>query len=59
MANFKVAALMPYMGGELRSFVCNVGGCRTDVKGVAWFLDGGEFGGVIVCDVGGIGPGGQ
>lgn len=52
-------ALMPYMGGELRSFVCVVGGCRTDVNGVAWVLDGGEFGGVIVCNVGGIGPGGQ
>jgi hypothetical protein len=50
---------MPYMGGELRSLVCEVGGCRTEVNGVAWFLEGGEFGGVIVCDAIGIGPGGQ
>lgn len=30
-----------------------------DVNGVAWSLEGGEFGGVIVCDARGIGPGGQ
>ena len=50
---------MPYIGGELSSFACGVGGCRTDVNGVAWFLEGGEVGGVIVCDAGGMGPGGQ
>jgi hypothetical protein len=50
---------MPYMGGELRSFECELGGCRTDANGVTWFLEGGEFGGVIVCEEGGMGPGGQ
>jgi len=47
------------MGGELRSFGCELGGWRTDVNGVIWLLEGGELGGVIVCEEGGIGPGGQ
>jgi hypothetical protein len=58
-ADFRVLPLMPYMGGELRSFGCELGGCRTDVNGVTWLLEGGEFGGVIVCEEGGMGPGGQ
>ena len=51
--------LMPYMGGELRSFECELGGCKMDVNSVTWLLEGGELGGVIVCEEGGMGPGGQ
>lgn len=29
------------------------------VKGLVWLPEGGEFGGVMVCDAGWIGPGGQ
>jgi hypothetical protein len=41
-ASERVLALIPYMGGELHSFLCAVGGCRIDVALGNADLEGGE-----------------
>lgn len=54
-----LSAFMPYMGGELRSLSCAIGGYRSDVCLGLAFLEGGEFGGVTIWFCDGSGPGEQ